>query len=111
MRSGTLPPARLRDDAGGAWIAVGWVVGGLAYAGVVVMAVAGASAVLPLVIVPPVLIALIGAGNLLGGRRHGRTAVRSAGPEAAPVPSGGSDGPLVPEPPGGTRAGEAGGHR
>lgn len=111
MRGGKPPSVPRRDDAGGVWIAVGWVFGGLVYAGVVVMAVAGASAVLPLVIIPPVLIGLIGAGNLLGGRRHGRTAGRPAGPEAAPIPSSGSDGPLVPEPPGGTRTGEAGGYR
>ncbi len=74
-----------RGDAGGVWIVTGWVAGLLVYAGVVLMAMAGFTAVLPLVVVPPVLVALIGGGNLLGGRTH-----RSApgGPGGA-TPAGG----------------------
>ncbi len=82
---------RQTDDVGGVWIVTGWVVGVLVYAGVVLMAMAGFSAVLPLVVVPPVLLGLIAAGNLLGGRSH-----RSA-------PASGPDGPAAsgaPEEPG-----------
>ncbi len=82
-----------RGDAGGVWIMTGWVAGLLVYAGVVLMAVAGFTAVLPLVVVPPVLLALIGGGNLLGGRTHGqasRASNRSGGepPAAGPGVTG-----------------------
>ncbi len=72
----------------------GWVVGLLVYAGVVLMAVAGFSPVIPLVVIPPVLMAMIGANNLLGGGRgYGRSsAARSAGPGPAPSPSVGGNG-------------------
>jgi hypothetical protein len=103
---------RRRDDAGGVWIRTGLVLGAVAYAGVVVMAAAGFSGAIPLVIVPPVLVALIGAANLLGGgRSHGRSAGRPAGGRAPlsssgpnrrvpPVPDAGGPGP---DGPGGAR--------
>jgi hypothetical protein len=78
---------RVADDRGGIWIVTGWTVGLLVYAGVVLMAAAGFTAVLPLVVVPPVLLGLIGAGNLLGGRTHGRTHSRAP---HSPSASGGS---------------------
>lgn len=61
---------RHRGDAGGVWIRTGVVLGMLVYAGVVVMAAAGFTAVIPLVVLPPVLVGLIGAANLLGGGRQ-----------------------------------------
>ncbi len=80
---------RETDDVGGVWIVTGWVVGLLVYAGVVLMAMAGFSAVLPLVVVPPVLLGLIAASNLLGGRSH-RSAPASGpdGPGATGAPEG-----------------------
>jgi hypothetical protein len=83
---GTRRP-RHPDDAGGVWIATGVVLGMLLYALIVLMYVAGFTAVAPLVILPPVLIGLIGANSLLGGGRHGRRP--AAPPPAAP---GGSNG-------------------
>ncbi len=72
-------------DAGGAWIATGIVLGVLAYGAVVLMLAAGYSSVLPVVVVPPVLVGLVGAGNLLGGRTSG-----GGGP---PAPRGGPPAP------------------
>jgi hypothetical protein len=60
---------RRRDDHGGVWIVTGIVLGVLVYAGCVLMAVAGFSAVVPLVVVPPVLLGIIAANSLLGGGR------------------------------------------
>jgi hypothetical protein len=89
--------ARRRDDRGGVWIRTGLVLGALVYAGVVVMAAAGFTAVVPLVVVPLVLVAVIGGNNLLGGgRTHGRTAGRPAGQGRAPLSSSGPNGPLNP---------------
>jgi hypothetical protein len=84
--------ARRRDDAGGVWIRTGVALGALVYAGVLVMAAAGFTAVLPLVVLPPVLVGVIGAANLLGGRTHGRGtgAPARGGP---PLSSSGSSGP------------------
>lgn len=78
------------DDAGGVWIKVGVLGGVVLYAGMVVMAAAGFSAVLPLVVVPPVLVALIGANSMLGGRGYGRSSGR-------PVGDGRSSGPPADE--------------
>ena len=80
------------------WIRTGVVLGLLVYAGVVVMAAAGFSGAIPLVIVPPVLVGLIGGANLLGGGRdHGRSA---GGPARgrAPLSSSGPNGPIRPAP-------------
>ncbi|HEV3366430.1 MAG TPA: hypothetical protein VG054_03130 [Acidimicrobiales bacterium] len=71
------------------WIVTGLVLGVVAYAGIVLMAVAGFTAVLPLVVIPPVLVALIGGNNLLGGgRSHGRSPGRPVGQGRAPLSSG-----------------------
>ncbi len=73
-----------RTDDGGEWIVTGIVLGIIVYAGLVLMVVAGFDAVVPLVVVPPVLGGLIAATNLLGGgRRPGRPAVR---PDAGATP-------------------------
>ena len=62
----------------------------------VVMAAAGFTSIVPLIVIVPILVLLIGGGNLLGGRSHGRT--RAAGPpgmEPAPLSS---TGPVTPQP-------------
>ncbi len=101
-------------DAGGVWIITGIVLGVLVYAGIVLMDVAGFTVVAPLVVVPPVLVALIGANSLLGGgRSHGRSPGRPVGDGREPLPSSGPNGqvesgkgrpsapgPPVEEPPG-----------
>ncbi len=99
MRSTRRGPVRTRDDAGGVWIVTGLVAGAIVYAGMVAMLVAGFTPVTPLVVIPPVLIALIAANSLLGGGRsrgrspagHGRTPLPSAVPNGSvpvePVPS------------------------
>lgn len=64
----------------------------------VVMAAAGFTSIIPLIVIVPVLVLLIGGGNLLGGRSHGRT--RAAGPpgmEPAPLSSTGPNGPVGPQ--------------
>jgi hypothetical protein len=103
--------ARRVDDRGGVWIITGLVLGALVYVGVVVMAAAGFTAVIPLVVVPPVLVAMIGANNLLGGgRTQGRTAGRPVGQGRAPLSSSGPNGPNVPRvPPDGPGPEEPGG--
>ena len=78
--------ARVRDDAGGVWIRTGWVVGVLVYAGVVLAWHAGFTAAAPFVVIPAVLVVMIGAGNLVGGRRPGRSAPRFRRPDLDPVP-------------------------
>ncbi len=98
--SGTAPvgSSRRRDDHGGVWIRTGLVLGALVYVGMVVMAAAGFTGVIPLVVVPPVLVAVIGANNLLGGgRTHGRTPGRPTGQGRAPLSSSGPNGPLAPD--------------
>ena len=71
------------------WIVTGLVLGAVVYAGMVLMMVAGVTAVVPLVVIPPVLVALIGANSLLGeggataGHRAGRWA--GAGPRSRPA--------------------------
>jgi hypothetical protein len=57
--------------------------------------VAGFTVVAPLVVIPPVLGALIGANNLLGGgRTHGRSPGRPVGEGQAPLSSSGPNGAL-----------------
>jgi hypothetical protein len=73
---------RRRDEAGGLWILIGIAGGVLLYAGVVVLDIAGFTVILPFVVVPPVLVALIAANSLIGG---GRTPRR---PPPAPTPDG-----------------------
>jgi hypothetical protein len=78
------------------WIVTGLVVGAIVYAGMVTMLVAGFTPVTPLVVIPPVLIALIGANSLLGGGRgSGRPRSRPAGGGSAPVPSPATNGRRV----------------
>jgi hypothetical protein len=72
---------RVRDDSGGVWIATGIVLAILMYGFIVLMDVAGFTAVLPLVVLPPVVLGLIAANSLLnGGRGYGR------GSRPAPAP-------------------------
>jgi hypothetical protein len=81
------------------WIVTGLVLGAAVYAGMVLMMVAGVSAVVPLVIVPPVLVALIAANNLLGGgRSHGRSPGRPVGQGRAPLSSSGPNGAIPTDP-------------
>jgi len=68
-RNGARRPRRQADETGGVWIITGFVLGAIVYAGMVLMAVAGFTAVIPLVVIPPVLVAMIGANSLLGGGR------------------------------------------
>jgi len=100
---------RVSDDSGGVWIVTGWAVGFLLYAGVVLAWHAGFTAAAPLVIIPAVLAVMIGAGNLISGRRTGRPAPRFTRPDPVPLasvrpsgtadPSGsGADGTPVGEP-------------
>ena len=71
----------VRDDEGGVWIATGIVLGILMYAFIVLMDVAGFTAVLPLVVLPAVVLGLMAANNLLnGGRGYGH------GSRPAPAP-------------------------
>ncbi len=73
------------DDAGGVWIVTGIVLGVLLYGFIVLMDVAGFTPVAPLVILPPILVALIGANSLLGGGRTRSTP--QPVPRRAPVSS------------------------
>jgi hypothetical protein len=74
------------------WIATGVVLGVLMYGFIVLMAVAGFSTVVPLVVLPPVVLGLIAANNLLnGGRGYGRPQQ----PAPAPLSSDDRDGPPV----------------
>ena len=88
---------RRRDDAGGVWIITGIVLGVLLYGFIVLMYVAGFTTVAPLVVIPPVLVALIAGNNLLGGgRTHGRSPGRPVGGGQAPLSSSGPNGPVKP---------------
>ncbi len=63
---------RHRDDAGGVWIVTAVVLCVIMYGFIVLMDVAGFTEVLPLVVLPPVVLGLIAANNLLrGDRRQG----------------------------------------
>jgi len=117
--------ARRRDDEGGLWIRVGIVLGVLFYGFMVVLWAAGFTAILPFVIIPLVLVALIGSNALLGGpRRRQPLEPRPIGPtdrgddpsayrpgapaaDAAPGTANGRDRP--PSPGGGTGGGTGGG--
>ena len=78
---------RVADDAGGVWIITGWVVGCVLYAGVALAWYAGFSAAAPLVVIPAVLVVMVGAGNLISGRRSGRPAPRFNRPDPVPISS------------------------
>jgi hypothetical protein len=86
------PPGRGAgmDDAGGVWIITGIVLGALVYAGVVLMVVAGFTAAVPFVVIPPVIVAMIGANSLLGGGRPSRPARAPSGPAPPPAAAGGA---------------------
>ena len=73
------------DDAGGVWIVTGWVLGGLAYLGVVLAWHAGYTVAVPFVVIPAVLVFMVGAGNLLSGKRPGRPAPRFNRPDPVPL--------------------------
>jgi hypothetical protein len=97
-------PDHVRDDAGGVWIITGWVLGGLVYLGVLVAWHAGFTAAAPFVVIPAVLLVMVGAGNLLSGRRPGRPAPQFNRPDPIPLTTfrrdaGPPDGPHVPVPP------------
>ena len=81
------------DEQGGVWIVTGWVLCLLVYGLVVLMDVAGFTEVLPLVILPPVVLGLIGANSLLGGgRAYGRRATSVAPGGQGPLSSSGPNG-------------------
>jgi hypothetical protein len=80
-------PRRVHDDAGGVWITTGWVVGCIVYAGVVLSWHAGFTAATPFVVIPPVLLVMIGAGNWISGKRPGRPAPRFNRPDPVPLSS------------------------
>ncbi len=97
------PAGRRPDDTGGVWIVTGIVLGVLLYGFIVLMDVAGFTPVAPLVVIPPVLLGLIAANNLLRGDRHrprpparplagGRAPLSSSGP----LPSSGAKGAVEP---------------
>jgi hypothetical protein len=78
-------PAGWGDDTGGVWIVTTWVLGGVVYVGVLLAWHAGFTAALPFVVVPPLLAVLIGAGNLVGGRRPHRPPPRFNRPDPVPL--------------------------
>ncbi len=75
---------RHRDDAGGVWIVTGWVVGLIVWAGVLLAWHAGFGAAAPFVVIPAILVFMIGAGNLIGGRSS-RPAPRFNRPDPMPI--------------------------
>jgi hypothetical protein len=91
-RSSIRRPRRRVDDAGGVWIITGFVLGAIVYAGMVLMAVAGFTAVIPLVVIPPVLVAIIAANSLLGGGRGSTGAPRPRDLPGRPAGPSGSNG-------------------
>ena len=99
---------RRRDDAGGVWIVTGIVLGVLLYGFIVLMDVAGFTTVAPLVVIPPVLLGLIAANNLLrGARSQGRPAGRPVGGGRTHLPSSGTNGAVEPAKGTSPRAGPA----
>jgi hypothetical protein len=74
------------------------VAGGVAiYLFCVVLAAAGFTTIVPFVVIVPILVLLVGGGNMLGGRSHGRT--RAAAPpgfDPAPLSSSGPNAPVAP---------------
>ncbi len=105
-----MPPSA---DAGGVWIVTGIVLGALAYGAVLLMLAAGYSSVLPVAVVPPVLVILIGGTNLLGARTTPSSPSRpyrmprsaEAAPTAEAPPMGGP--PPAPAPAPGPGSGSA----
>jgi hypothetical protein len=81
------PDDRVRDDAGGVWIVTGWILGALIYVGVALAWRAGFTPAAPFVVIPVVLAVMIGAGNLIGGRRGSRPAPRFNRPDPVPITS------------------------
>ncbi len=79
------------------WITTGWILGLLVYIGVVFTWHAGFTAATPFVVIPPVLIIMIGAGNLLSGRST-RRAPQFNRPDPVPLPPlrGGPSTPSAP---------------
>ena len=73
------------DDAGGVWIVTGWVLGGLIYVGMVLALNAGFTTTVPFVVIPVVLLFMVGAGNLLSGKRPSRPAPRFNRPGPEPL--------------------------
>ena len=96
-------PDRIRDDRGGIWIWTGVAVGALVYLGLILAWHAGFTAAAPFVAIPAVLMVMIGGGNLLSGRRHGRPAPRFNRPDPVPLARfpGGSGTQEGPPPPAG----------
>jgi hypothetical protein len=88
--------APLPDDTGGVWIKTGWVLGLLVYVGVLFTWHAGFTAATPFVVIPPVLLIMIGAGNLLSGRST-RRAPQFNRPDPVPLPP--LRGPVTPSAP------------
>jgi len=80
-------PGHVRDDAGGVWIVTGWVLGFLVYVGVVLAWHAGFTGATAFVVIPPVLLVMVGAGNWISGRRAGRRAPRFNRPDPVPLSS------------------------
>ena len=80
------PVDRVRDDTGGVWIRVTWVLAFVVYCGVLLAWHAGFSAALPFVVVPPLLAVMIAGGNLIGGRSR-RPSPRFNRPDPVPVAS------------------------
>jgi hypothetical protein len=80
-----MSPDRVRDDTGGVWIVTGWILGLIVYAGVLLAWHAGFTAAAPFVAIPPVLVIMIGAGNLLSGRSS-RRAPEFNRPDPVPLP-------------------------
>jgi hypothetical protein len=86
---------RDRGDGGGLWIGIGIAGGVVLYAGMLIMLVAGFTAILPFVVIPPVLIGLIGANSLLGGPRRPRPPARPIRPTDRGMVPPASGGPVV----------------
>ena len=86
--------ARHWDDTGGVWIVTGWVLGFILYVGVVLAWIAGFTPAAPFVIIPLVLVVMIGAGNLIGGRSR-RPSPQYNRPDPIPISALGSDGTVA----------------
>jgi len=99
-------PDHGRDDAGGVWIVTGWVLGGLVYLGVVLAWRAGFTGAVPFVVIPAVLVFMVGAGNLLSGKRPGRPGPRFNRPEPVPLTTFRRDGGVPADSGGGAAAGD-----
>lgn len=62
--------ARPRNDEGGIWIKLGIALGIFFYAMIVLMLIAGVTAVLPLIVVPPAIAVMIALNGFIGGPRR-----------------------------------------